>query len=156
MNSMMTWHALPADGRLVQRPAAEVAQLRGQPVFEAAQLPISRGQPARVTGLGNCRFDLSFTLERSEEGTSGVVLRSWLLAGPGATEPCAAALVVDWQRQRLEVGVGALCLSVRRCLRAGPQCVGYLAALLLPGVGREFICGHVGIVSAKRLWLFIA
>ena len=44
-----------------------------------------------------------FTVVRGEAAATGLLLRSWLHKGSPLDPPCAAALLLDWNRSQLEV-----------------------------------------------------
>ena len=105
------------DGRMVQEPVPELAQLRGECAFQEASVHVLPHAPARVPGLAGCCFDITATIQSNAGmGSAGILLRSWLHAGEGLAEPCAAAILVDWQQQRLEVRAVA---GMQSCHSAG-------------------------------------
>lgn len=59
-----------ADGRLVQRPAQEVSQLRTRTAFEASTLHVAPQSPVQVSDLASCCFDITFTIHRGDDSAA--------------------------------------------------------------------------------------
>ena len=92
-----------AGNRLHQEPAQELEQLRTEPSAHLPSLliPADSGMPLpSVTGPS---LDVSLRLKRGQSSQAGLLLRPWLRADSADAEPTAAALVVDWESQRIEV-----------------------------------------------------
>jgi hypothetical protein len=92
-----------AGDRLHQQPAAELEQLRAQPGTHLPRLPIAAGELAHIPGTSGPLLDISFSLRQGESDRAGLLLRPWLHADSADAQPTAAALIVDWHSQTLQV-----------------------------------------------------
>ena len=79
-----------------------------------------------LPGVTGPSLDVSLRLKRGQSSQAGLLLRPWLRADSADAEPTAAALVVDWEAQSLEVRTYANPLMNRK----GPQ----LASTPQPGM----------------------
>lgn len=110
-----------AEGRLHQEVAPELTALRQEPSWRASDLQVSSMQSVAVQHVSGPSWCAKFTLERGDAAASGLLLRSWLHQGPEeGQQPCAAALLVNWDKSLLEVGgTGSTDSSVGNCLGQG-------------------------------------
>lgn len=74
-----------------------------QPDAHVPSLPILTGQGTPLPGVSGPSLDVSFTLRRGQSSRAGLLLRSWLRADSDDATPTAAALVIDWEAQSLQV-----------------------------------------------------
>ena len=109
--SRMSTHDCAGD-RLHQQPAAELAQLRAQPGTHLASLPIAAGQRAQIPGVSGPSLDISFSLRQGQSDRAGLLLRPWLHADSADAQPTAAAFIVDWQSQSLQVPQLCCCVGL--------------------------------------------
>ena len=93
----------PTGNRLHQEPAQELEQLRTEPSAHLPSLPIPAGRGVPLPGVTGPSLDVSLRLKRGQSAQAGLLLRPWLRADSADAEPTAAALVVDWESQSLEV-----------------------------------------------------
>lgn len=107
----MSTHDCAGD-RLHQQPAAELAQLRAQPGTHLASLPIAAGQRAQLPGISGPSLDISFSLRQGQSDRAGLLLRPWLHADSADAQPTAAAFIVDWQSQSLQVPQLCCCVGL--------------------------------------------
>lgn len=100
--------AAAADGRLHQEVAPELAALRQQPSWSTDGLEVSASRAVQVQPVSGPSWYAECTVVRGEAAATGLLLRSWLYKGPEVEVPCAAALLLDWRNNQLEVGVVSL------------------------------------------------
>lgn len=100
-------HSLKAfvhtDGKMQQQAAPELKALQQEPSWRASDLQVSSGQSVAVQHVGGPSWFAEFTLQRGDASASGLLLRSWLYAGPEVSQACVAALLIDWNSSQLQV-----------------------------------------------------
>ena len=89
--------------RLHQEPTQELEQLRTEPSAHLPSLRVPAGQGVPLPEVTGPSLEVSLRLERGQSLQAGLLLRPWLRADSAGAEPTAAALVVDWESQSLEV-----------------------------------------------------
>ena len=89
--------------RLHQEPAHELEHLRTEPSAHLPNLPIPAGQGVPLPEVTGPSLDVSLRLKRGQSSQAGLLLRPWLRADSADAESTAAALIVDWESQKLEV-----------------------------------------------------
>ena len=103
---------IPADGHLHQEVAPELAALRQEPSWASDSLQIPANQAVQVQRVSGPSWYAEYTVVRGQAKATGLLLRSWLYQGPETETPCAAALLLDWQKSQLEVKLLATVESV--------------------------------------------
>jgi hypothetical protein len=64
---------------------------------------------ALLPGVKGPSVDVSFTLHRGQSSSGGLLLRAWLHADAPDAQPTAAAVIVDWKTESLEVSILKIC-----------------------------------------------
>lgn len=93
-----------AGGRLHQEPVPELAELRLGHRVTLKRQPVEPGAAAKLQGIQGPSLDVALTLHRGDSSAGGLVVRAWLRSDTADAEPTAAAVIVDWHAQTLEVG----------------------------------------------------
>lgn len=86
------------DGKLIQEPIPEIAQLRKDVCWHEMHVHIFPDQPNPLKYLGGGALDIEIELERGESVAAGLLLQSWLPDGAGT-----ALILVNWDCGTLEV-----------------------------------------------------